>query len=86
MTTTKEIFKNEIIKFFVNETGLTITKAKAKIKAKIKIDMYDDDITTSNVRLFYTSNPNYSGGLKNGFGIGFYICKTGLSGNNVIKI
>lgn len=86
MTKSNEKFKKEIIKFFTNETGLTLNDAKALIKDKIKIDFYDTDIITSNVRLFYTSNPNYSGGLRNGYGIGFYITKIGLTGSNEVKV
>ena len=63
---TKDEHKMEMIKFF--EQQMPIKKAKKIIKEKIKKDEYDNSISTSNVRVLYTSNSKYAFG-----GVGFYI-------------
>ncbi len=86
----KDQFKKDIIKFFKKETGLTITEAKAKIKSTIIIDKWgnthNDRIKGGNVTLFYTNNSNYSGGVKTGFGRGWYISNGGFTGGSTIKL
>jgi len=79
-------YKDALIEFFITNSGLSISEAKQKIITKIKLDFYDADIIIHNVRLFYTNNSNYSGGASNGYGAGFYIYKTGLSGNRTFKL
>lgn len=89
-TLSKDKFKKEIISFFKKETGLTITQAKAKIKSELIIDKYgnthNESIKASNVRLFFTNNANYAGGIKNGFGKGWYIGNQGFTGGGIIKL
>lgn len=89
-TTTKEDFKKNIITFFKKETGLSITEAKAKIKSELIIDKYgntnNDRIKGGNVTLFFTNNPNYAGGAKNGYGRGWYISNGGFTGGSKIKL
>ena len=86
----KEDFKKNIIAFFEKETGLTIAKAKAKIKSELVIDKWgntdNDRIKAANVTLFYTNNQNYCGGLKNGYGKGWYISNCGYTGGSTIKL
>ena len=87
---TKEDFKKEIIKFFKKQSGLSITEAKAKIKATLVIDKWgntdNDRIKVGNVTLFFTNNTNYCGGIKNGYGRGWYISNAGLTGGLIIKL
>jgi len=87
---TKLDFKKNIISFFTKESGLTITAAKAKIKKELIIDKYgntkNESIKAGNVTLFYTNNSNYCGGLKNGYGKGFYISNGGFTGGSTIKL
>ena len=89
-TLTKTEFKKSIIKFFTKETGLTITAAKAKIKESLIIDKYgntdNDRIKAGNVTLFFTNNTNYSGGVKNGYGRGWYISNNGFTGGSTVKL
>ena len=89
-TLTKSEFKKSIIKFFTKETGLSINDAKAKIKESLIIDKYgntdNDRIKCSNVTLFFTNNTNYSGGVKNGYGRGWYISNNGFTGGSTIKL
>ena len=89
-TLTKTEFKKSIIKFFTKETGLTITAAKAKIKESLIIDKYgntdNDRIKAGNVTLFFTNNTNYSGGIKNGYGRGWYISNNGFTGGSTVKL
>ena len=89
-TTTKEDFLNSIILYFKKETGLSIAAAKSKIKSKLIIDKYgdteNDRIKGGNVTLFYTNNPKYCGGLKNGYGKGWYISNGGFTGGSTIKL
>ena len=68
----KDQFKKDIIKFFCNETKMTI-----KQNERIKV---------SNVTLFYCNNANYAGGLKNGYGKGWYISNGGFTGGSTIKL
>lgn len=68
---TKEIFSKNIKSFFRAETGVTVLQMIAKMKKERQND--DMYFTVSNVRLFYTNNPNYAGGVKNGYGKGWYI-------------
>ncbi len=86
----KEQFKKDIISFFKKETGLSITEAKKKIKSELVIDKYgnshNESIKASNVKLFYCANPNYAGGLKNGYGAGWYISNGGFTGGSTIKL
>jgi len=83
-------FKKNIIKFFKEVTGLTITQAKVKIKKNLVIDKYgntdNDRIKAGNVTLFFTNNKNYAGGLKNGYGRGWYISNQGFKGGSEIKL
>ena len=83
-------FKKEIIKFFTKQTGLTIKQAKDKIKKDLIIDKWgntdNDRIKAGNVTLYFTNNPNYAGGLKNGFGRGWYISNRGFTGGSVVKL
>ena len=89
-TLTKTEFKKSIIKFFTKKTGLTITAAKAKIKESLIIDKYgntdNDRIKAGNVTLFFTNNTNYSGGIKNGYGRGWYISNNGFTGGSTVKL
>jgi hypothetical protein len=86
----KEKFKSDIISFFEKESGLTITEAKQKIKKDLIIDKYgntqNERIKAGNVTLFYTNNDNYSGGVKNGYGKGWYISNGGFTGGSTIKL
>jgi len=75
MTLTATNFKKEIIAFF--EQKMTIAAAKQLIKAQMIADEYDNDVRTSNVRVFFSSNKNFSMG-----GAGFYI----TNGKNTIKL
>lgn len=83
-------FKKEIIKFFTKQTGLTIKQAKDKIKKDLIIDKWgntdNDRIKAGNVTLYFTNNPNYAGGLKNGFGRGWYISNCGFTGGSEVKL
>ena len=87
---TKLDFKKNIISFFTKESGLTITAAKAKIKKDLIIDKYgntaNERIKAGNVTLFYCNNNNYCGGLKNGYGKGWYISNGGFTGGSTIKL
>ncbi|MCF8339611.1 MAG: hypothetical protein K9I82_01420 [Chitinophagaceae bacterium] len=70
-TLVKGTFAKKIKSFFRTETGLTVHQMISKMKKeREKDDMY---FTVSNVRLFYTDNPNYAGGVNNGYGRGWYI-------------
>ena len=80
MKNSNQKFTSEIIKYFENISGLTITKAKEKIKKQIILDEYNNDIKTNNVRLFYTDNKNYYNGS------GFYLSTIGFTGGSEIKI
>ena len=86
----KDQFKKDIIKFFCNETKMTIKQAKDKIKSTLIIDKYgntqNERIKVSNVTLFYCNNANYAGGLKNGYGKGWYISNGGFTGGSTIKL
>ncbi len=86
----KDQFRKNIIAFFKKETGLTIAAAKTRIKNTLKIDKWgnteNDRIKAGNVTLFYTNNPNYCGGLRNGFGRGWYIGNCGFTGGSIIKL
>lgn len=70
-TLVKETFAKKIKTFFRAETGLTVHQMITKMKKERGID--DMYYTVSNVRLFYTDNPNYVGGVSNGYGKGWYI-------------
>lgn len=87
---TKENFKKSIIKFFTEGSKMNIKQAKEKIKSQLIIDRYGntekDRIKVGNVTLFYTNNPNYSGGIKNGYGKGWYISNGGFTGGSTIKL
>lgn len=87
---TKDEFKKSITEYFTKGTGLTISAAKKQIKAAMTIDKYgnteNERIKHGNVHLFYCNNPNYCGGLKNGYGKGFYISNCGFTGGGTIKI
>ena len=87
---TTQTFKEKIISYFEQNSGFTIEKAIQQIKQNLIIDKYgnthNDSIKTNNVRLFYTNNENYSGGKKNGFGKGWYISNSGLTGGSTVKI
>ena len=87
---TKEQFAKDIINFFESSTGMTIKEAQKKIKQSIIIDKFgntdNDRIKTSNVTLFFTNNENYCGGLKNGYGKGWYLSNGGFTGGSTIKI
>ena len=84
--TTKVQFAKEIKKYFKDVSGLTITEAKTKIKKQIILDEYDTQVRAENVKLFYTSNDNYCGGTKRGYGKGFYLSSVGFIGGNEIKL
>jgi len=92
MTTqvSKPDFKKNIIAFFEKESGLSITDAKTKIKSELIIDKWGntdkDRIKAGNVTLFFTNNANYCGGLKNGYGKGWYISNGGFTGGSTIKL
>jgi len=83
---TKAQFAKDIKKHFKNVSGLTITEAKAKIKKQIKLDEYDNQVRAGNVKLFYTDNDNYCGGVRNGYGKGFYISSVGFTGGDQIRL
>jgi len=85
-TISKQQFTKEIKRHFTTNTGLSIVEAKRQIKNQIKIDEFDTSIKTSNVRMFYTSNTNYSGGKRNGYGKGFYLTSVGFTGGSEIKL
>lgn len=83
----KEDFKPAIIKYFEDNSGLSLEVAKKQITNKMKANRDGSEyIKAGNVRLFYTNNPNYAGGLKNGFGAGFYITNGGFTGGSTIKL
>lgn len=89
-TVSTEDFKKNICDFFKKESGLTIPAAKAKIKTVLVIDKYgnthNEQIKVGNVRLFFTNNDNYCGGIKNGYGRGWYISNGGFTGGSTIKL
>lgn len=85
-TTTKKNFTKEIKKHFKAISGLTIAEAKAKIKKQMIVDEYDNQVRAGNVKLLYTDNPNYCGGIKNGYGKGFYLSNIGFTGGSQIKL
>tara|TARA_R110000796_G_scaffold43258_1_gene106271 strand:+ start:1042 stop:1305 length:264 start_codon:yes stop_codon:yes gene_type:complete len=79
-------FKKDLKKHFTSKSGLSIATAKQLIKKQIKINCWDNSIKISGVRLFFTDNINYSGGVKNGFGKGFYLTSVGFTGGSEIKL
>ena len=87
---TNSDFKKNIISFFTKESGMTITAAKEQIKKVLVIDKYgntiNERIKAGNVTLFYCNNSNYCGGLKNGYGKGWYISNGGFTGGSTIKL
>lgn len=87
---TTQTFKEKIISYFEQNTGLTIEKAIQQIKKNLTIDKYgnshNNEIRITNVRLFYTPNQNYAGGKKNGYGQGWYITNEGFTGGSTVKI
>ena len=89
-TVTKLEFKKNIIAFFTKESGMTITAAKEAIRKTLLIDKYGNatgsSIKAGNVKLFYCNNSNYCGGLKNGYGKGWYISNGGFTGGSTIKL
>jgi len=89
-TVSKENFRKSIINFFQEGSKLNIKQAKEKIKSQLIIDKYgnteNDRIKVGNVTLFYTNNPNYAGGIKNGYGKGWYISNGGFTGGSTIKL
>jgi hypothetical protein len=89
-TLNKNEFKKSITTFFKKQSGLSITEAKSKIKSVMVIDKYgnshNESILAGNVKLFYTANTNYAGGLKNGYGKGWYITNQGFTGGSTIKL
>lgn len=89
-TVTREQFKTDIVKFFEKESGLTINAAIKKIKSEMVIDKWGntnkDRVKAGNVTLFFTNNSNYCGGLKKGYGKGFYISNNGFTGGSTIKL
>ena len=82
---TKKQFLKNIITFFEEESKMSIFAAKRKIIKQLESDKYENDIIVSNVKLFYTDNNNFAGGIKKGYGKGFYIEKTGFN-NSEIKV
>ena len=86
MKTSTEQFTKSIKLFFHEHSGMTITQAKAKIKEQMKADRYNSDIKASNVRLFYTDNPNYKQGKMNNGGVGFYLTSVSFTGGSEIKL
>lgn len=86
----REDFKKSIVSFFEEQSGLTITQAMSDIKKKLVIDEYgnthNERLKFANVTLFFTNNHNYAGGLKNGFGRGWYISNSGFTGGSTVKI
>lgn len=86
----KEKFKKAIIAFFTKNTGLTINQAKKEIRKTMYIDNYgnihNNSISFSNVKVFYTNNPNYCNGVKNGYGAGWYISNSGFTGGSTVKL
>ncbi len=90
MKVSSEVFKREIISFFKKQTGLTISEAKKKIRKNIIIDKYgnthNESIKAGNVKFFYCNNSNYAGGIKNGYGKGWYISNVGFTGGSEIKL
>jgi hypothetical protein len=86
MKLSKEEFAKQIKSHFRKGSGLTITEAKAKIKKQMLVDEYNTQILVDNVRFFYTSNSNYCGGKKNGYGKGFYLSNSGFKGGSEIKL
>lgn len=84
--------KLEAIKFLEENTQLTIIEVIKKIKKNIIIkdgNAENSEIVFSNVRVFYTHNKNFCGGIKNKFGDGFYISwsnKIGMCGSNLVKL
>ena len=85
-TVTKEQFKKDLKKHFTTESGFTITTAKKIIREQLKKDQWDNAIKVGGVRLFFTDNVDYSGGVKNGFGKGFYLTSVGFTGGAEIKL
>lgn len=49
-------------------------------------NIHNNSMTVGNVRLFYTNNPNYANGVKNGYGDGWYISNTGFTGGSTVKL
>ena len=86
----KSDFTSNIISFFEEKTGVSIDQSKKQIKAKLVIDKWgntqNERMSFSNVTLFYCNNSNYCGGLKNGYGKGWYISNQGFTGGSTIKI
>lgn len=89
-TVSKEQFKENIIAFFQEQTGMSIQQGIDKIKSELVIDKWgnteNDSIKASNVRLFYTNNVNYQQGEKNNGGKGFYLSNAGFTGGGVVKL
>ena len=83
---TKKQFLKKIIIFFEKESKMSISAAKRKITKQLKSDKYENDIIVSNVKLFYTDNNNYAGGIKRGHGKGFYIKTTGFNNSSEVKV
>jgi hypothetical protein len=74
-----EEFERLIKKYFVINAKMSIAEAKRRIKKQLKIDKYgnvvgqSNSIRAGNVIVFYATNPNFAGGVKNGYGKGWYI-------------
>jgi len=87
---TKAEFKKQICDFFKKESGMSVTQAKKKIQSQMIVDKWgnleNESIKAGNVRVYFCNNPNYCGGIKNGFGKGWYISNVGFTGGANIKI
>lgn len=72
--------RENVTKQFQAESGLKLSAAKKLIAEKMKNDPYNNDIRTTSVRLFYTSNERFEGGKpKGGKGWYFAVRASGLS-------
>ena len=89
-TLTKNDFKTQICAFFKKQSGMTVMQAKNKIKSELIIDKWgnteNERIKVGNVTVYYCNNPNYCGGIKNGYGKGWYISNAGFTGGSQIKL
>jgi len=87
---TAQEFKKSITSFFKKESGISVSEAKKRIRKTLIIDKWGNthgnSIQAKNVKVFYTNNSNYCGGVKNGYGKGWYISNAGFTGGSTIKL
>ena len=67
--------------------GMTFSELKKKIMKTFDPVMGSDHIKSKNgYSIFYTNNPNYMQGKKNGGGIGFYAVLRGVGVATTVKL